>query len=308
MSRLADHSNVHNESDIMWVVCAFGGFCIVIATLFTFTLIVLHLYCIPGADPSSSTEPEIGRKYSVLSAIFAALSVIITFAAYFVCSQWSCWYNDLAVAISMVYWGLYIGAKLFLYLLFLGRLFNPQYRHIYQYHEYTQYVLRALLIVLAMGMIEFTIGNALYLVGIKDFQSLDTIRMAVYVITDSILSITINILFFRPFCCRRIGNSISAEIDRAAVIKYGIISFLQVIASVTYQFSIVVGLYLVLRHVPENTWHSYTYCRDLVQMVDCFLLITCIYCGFARKQTVCLSDEIFCMNSGYSELVTCLSG
>ena len=69
--------------------------------------------------------------------------------------------------------------------------------------------------------------------------------------------------------------------------KYAIISFLQLIAAVSFELIFLSRFYLEEIGALPNAWNNYVHIRNVVEMSDCLLLIICIYFGFTRKQTVC---------------------
>ena len=176
-----------------------------------------------------------------------------------------------------------------MYLIFIGPLSDPYYQHIYQYPKCTQYLLWMLWIMLIVIVIAANIVSTLELIGIVYSQSVAIVIGIVYVVTDCTMSILITLLFFRPICCcfSEIAEHVtSPNVDLSVAKKYGIIAFLQLISSVTYQLSLFGAIYLAMIDSPHNVRNSYFYIRSVILMVDCLLLMICIYIGFARKQTV----------------------
>ena len=279
-----------HELDTIWKICCSIGLFILILVLFTLTLIVQHLYCIPKSASNSSIVPQHISMYSILSAIFATFSVVLSFAAYFVCSQ-LLEGTVLGITLSILVWDFYIWAKLILYLLFIGRLFNPYYIRIYQYRQCIQYLLWMLLIILGIIMILFNILYGFYFVELH-IPSMEVICSAVYTITDCTLSLSTMILFFRPFCYHRCRNTVSSDTGMPIVKQYCVISVLQLISALSYQL-----VFVAWACVERTKYYStsvnvkigYVGFYRVTQMLDCLLLMICIYFGFVRKQTVCIN-------------------
>ena len=286
MSHILRHFRFNDELDIIWTICSFFGLCILITTLFTLTLIVQHLYCIPKSDSHASIVPQHIATYSMLSAVFATFSVILSFAAYIVCTQWSCPQTVLGTTISILLWDTYIWAKLLLYLLFIGRLFNPYHLRIYQYSPCIKHLLWMLLIAMGMTMIVFNIYFGFYFTEFE-IPSLEIICSAVYVVTDCILAISTMILFFRPICSRRYRNAVSPIVGMSVVKQYCIISVLQLISALSYQIVFVGWFSIEHTHMSVTVWFGYVEFYRVIQMLDCLLIMVCIHLGFVRQLTVC---------------------
>ena len=279
-----------DEEHIIWSICVLSAFCIVGITLYTFTLIMQHLFCIPKSSSAlglqSRSEPSHVKAYSTLSVTFATLCVMFTFSTYPVCTELWCGYNTLGFASFALVLDSYILSKLFLYLLFIDCLFNPYYRCIYQYPKSIQHSLWFLLIAMMISVIIGNANNAVQCVGKQPSESIDKAWSAVYVVTDCTISIATMLLFFRPICCNRKKKSCSPSVDMSVVKKYRIISALQLIAAVSYELSFLGRIYVGAEHALEGIWSSYLDICSVVQMLDCLLLMICIYRGFARKETV----------------------
>jgi len=308
----------------MWMIGFISGICILLASMFTFTLIIQHLHCIP-VHPStmhSKMEPENISTYSTLSSCFATLCVILILSTYPVCTQWFCSYNLLGNAYNILVLDTYVLAKLFLYLIFIGRLFNPYYRRIYHYSQHIQYLLWTVLLIVVFTTTVWNIGSVL---NFKDdaLNEILTICSGVYVFADCLLSISTMILFFRPICRRHrvkqdavssngirsimtSGQSAVSSPSTASrsawsmsvVMKYGVISTLQMIASTVYGLSWMIRIFKGWYHVKGSRGDSYLDICSVIQMLDCLILMICIYLGFARKQTYqafCETCELFCI-------------
>ena len=279
MSQFVSHFKFDDDSSIIWSMCVITGCCLVMVSLYFFSLVIQHLYCIPDAD-YSQTEPRRARRYSFLSVTFATLCVLFTFATYPVCDQLWCGYNLLGFFTFVLVLDSYIFSKFFLYLIFIGRLFNPYYRCIYQYPKWMQYSLQTLLTVMMISVLIGNINNGLH------NTSIERMWCAIYVITDLTISIATTFLFFRPIFFDRTKSSIYSNIDLSVVKRYGIVSVLQLLAAVTFELSFLGRIYGGALHALQGVWSSYLDICSVVQMIDCLLLIICIHRGFARKDTV----------------------
>lgn len=289
MSHISARLQSNDEIDIIWKSCLCVALCILIITIYICVRTILHLNCVPKSAVSSDIRCQIQvrhmKAHCTLSVLFATLAVIIIFSKYLVCSQWSCVSTGLQFMYQIPWWDSYIPAKIFLYLLFIFRLFNPHYRRIYQYPKYVQSVLRTLVFVLVTAAIEFNIASAFLIGGFKYPQYIDDICTAVYSISDITISVVTFALFFRPLCQRRM---ISNQNDLFVIKKYGFLSTLQLIAAISYQSSVLGWLWLEATAASTIVFREFNYICSIIQMLDCLLLVICIYFGFARKQTVCI--------------------
>ena len=271
--------------DIIRKFCLLAALGILVITVLICIQTVVHLHCIPKSSLPAEIPSKIKLKninqYSSLSITFATLSAVITSSLYLVCTQWSCHYieDTLPMLIYVLsFWNSYFLAHLFLYLIFVGRLFNPHYRRLYLYPESVRYSLWMLLFVMTMIMIEFNIAEGLYFADIEYPESISFACNVFYAVIDITISILTMILFFCPMCRRT--NVKSNRTDMSVIKKYGILSTLQLVAAVSFQVSTVGAPY---GFNPIEFW----YIAGMIQMLDCLLLVICIYFGFARKPTVC---------------------
>lgn len=234
--------------------------------------------CIPKTIQQRQVEPQLVNVYSALSVTFATLSVIVSFSIFPVCTEWICWYTDRAYVYDICFWTLYTMAKIFMYLLFVGRLFNPYYQRIYQYSKYIQYLLWMMLILLLAVMIDIVIGDVISMKGIEYPKAIDDASIALYGVTDCITATILLILFFRPIC---------KGVYMSIVKIYAGISALQWSAAVLYQVSFISTIYLYASDASQQVWDVYHNIARVIQLLDCCLLMVCIHIGFARVNTVC---------------------
>ena len=167
---IKDHFHFDTEVNTTWSISFVLGLFITMTTIFTFIKILQHLYCIPtssfGLNVHPNIQPKHVRAYSTLSITFATLCNIFNFAIYPVCAQWSCMDNPLDWMFNIAVWDSSILSKVFLYLIFIGRLFNPYYRRIYRYANYVRYILRILVIAMIFPMIILSVVYILQFMGI----------------------------------------------------------------------------------------------------------------------------------------------
>ena len=174
-------------------------------------------------------------------------------------------------------------------MIFIARLFNPYYRRIYQYPKYIQYSLWMFVVLLLICLMEFIICLGFRLSKMEYPGFINNVCGALYGLTDSFLSICLTVLYFRPMCLKRNRRNRSFRVYMSVVIKYGIISTLQLIAGVVFQVLFMVNIYWNHIDVSRSGWIQYNYICNIIQMLDCMLLMICIYLGHARKRTVCIS-------------------
>ena len=289
MSAIVQRWQSNHEADIIWRFCLFIAWCILLITIWIFILSIQHLFCIRKStsfpDINSKTRQRQMRTYSTLAITFATLSIVVSFSKYLVCTAWSCaWQTQLSWMYIFLWWDFYVLAKLFLYFIFVCRLFHPLYRRICSYSRHIQYFLWMLLLVLVLSATVSNIDYGLYMLGREPPRALDSVCTAVYAITDCTLSIIMMILFFRPLCRGNEMNSNNADVS--VLQKYGILSSLQLFAALSFQISFVGEsfVYMIVSTMVEV--QEYNHIINIIQMIDCLLLMFCIYFGFARKYTV----------------------
>ena len=288
MSSISGTFRFDDAADSIWTICVAIGLPIVITIIFLLALVLQHLYCIPESAIITKTQPKHIKIYATMAVIFATLSAIVTFSMYLVCTCWICGESALGFIYNIFFWSFYSLAKIFLYVIFIGRLFNAHYARIYQYPIFIQCVLWMLLIVLALDIVAIYLTAGLLLGGLDYPDTIDYFCGVLYSITDILLSNLCTLLFFRPICWRNARTAQTGTVYMSVAKRYCIISALQLIAAVSYQLTLVGGMYLYARHVSGIVVKEYKDIIHVIQMLDCLLLIICIYAGFARKRVVCL--------------------
>lgn len=273
-----------DESNAIWTVTFITCFFIMIFTIFLWILIMQQFYCIPKSAYHSKFYPKHIKTYSTLTVSFATLSVIANCSSYPLCTVWDCWNTNILWVYNIVFWFFYTNCKIFLYLIFIARLFNPHYHGIYPYPKYIQYLLWTLLVILVSSMTTWFIAWGLEYEGFDTNPIGDTCR-AVYGNADILLAVFLSLLFFQPICTRSRNHP-----DFQVAKRYGIISAMQLVAAVSFQLSFTGGIYLHMVGASQSLLDSletYSDIANIIQMLDCMLLMICIYIGFARKRTVC---------------------
>ena len=292
MSHILRHYRFNDPRDISWTISSSLCLVILIVTLFTSLKTLQHIHCIPKSCTNAGFrykfESRHFKTYSTLFVILATISAISIFSLFPVCSQWQCSDTLIVYMYTLFLWDSYTLCKIFVYLIFIGRLFTPHYIRIYQYPKYIGYLLLILLIILIINMIAFNITPGLALAAIAYPQCIDILINSVYGTTDCILSISLMILFFRPICTR---NAVSiSPVYKSIVRKYAVISALQLVVAVSFQIAYLVSHCLYIFGAPIATVRVYADVQNILSMLDCLLLIFCIYSGFARQDTVCIIE------------------
>ena len=284
-----------DEEGIITTVTFFVGLVILGITIFTLTLILQHLFCIPKSSAEISTSSyhhtigqEHGLIYFTLSVAFATICVIVNFLPYLACPDLVCGSRAVGWTFTMLYSNSYILAKLLLYLIFITRLFTPYYHRIYQYGKYIQYSLWTLMFILIVSLIIFNIYICMAIAGIELSEFVEGFILTAYLVTDCILAIYTMVLFLRPLCYPRSTHTVYPNADTSIVMKYGIVSGVQLLAAVSSQIAFLIGISLEMTSASDGVLKDYTYICHIIQMVDCLLLMICIYLGFVRKKTVCI--------------------
>ena len=291
MSHFIDRLESGSEEDIFWKICVITTFCISPLIIFVYIRIIQYS-CIPQSSQHHQIQPKKIKLYSFLCATFATLNAIVICTSSFVCAQWQCWNNTPLYMLGLLNLNTYGFAKCFLYLIFIGRLFNPYYSRIYEYSKKIQYSLWFLLIVLLMVQFAWNIDLGLLWSGIDFPYSVDDVIYAVYCITDIVLSSILMVLFFRPICS---GNANNQNVYMTVAKRFGIISALQLITAVLAQSIWLGQIYLNAIDAPVIAWKARADIGAVITMLDCLLLEICIYVGFARwKKTVCFWARFLC--------------
>ena len=301
MSTISDYFGLDDAEDTIRTICFFISLIIVTVAILFFVLIISHLHCFPKSPLIVDYQPEMDlgyvKPYSTLSASFATICIIVGFTIYPVCTRWSCWDPGLDAMYSILLLDSYTFAKFFLYMIFIGHLFNVYYLPLYQSPKWAWYFLWMLLIIMLTTTLILNMGYGLDFAR-GDFtrdDMLDSVEMvcsATYLIADSILSIFSMIMFLRPIYSRHFRNPVSplspnADKAKAILKKYEAVSVLQLIAALSYQISTITLIVLIFNDAPIGVRTSFNDICNLIMMIDCALLMICIHIGFARIQTVC---------------------
>lgn len=289
MGRIFNQFQWADEWDILWTFCFFIQLFIVITIIFIFVRTLQHMYCIPQSSAlmqfQSKTESKNFKIYSTFSLIFSALGAVDTFSELFICAQWTCPYTELGYSIDMIWIISCFWAHVLLYFIFIGRLLNPRYIRIYQYPKYIHYLLWVgLLLLILIDITAIIIGRLVFL-GHLDLEAAFSVS-TVEVTVDCILSVSLTILYFRPICSRQMHNVISAGAYNSIVRKYAMISVLQMMVAASAGFSFLLWYYCYMTDAPPIISGQYAQIRNVLQLLDCLLLMVCIYAGFARRKTV----------------------
>ena len=162
-------------------------------------------------------------------------------------------------------------------------MFDSLYIGIYRYPRYIRYALWILLSVLIILTIIYNVTLGLILFGIGYPRFIDNSIFLVYGITDCALSISLVILFFRPIWKR---NQVSVGNHMSVVRRYAVLSGVQLIVTASFQIVFFVTNLLYLSGASIATVMVYADIRNVLSMLDCLLLIICVYFGFARQATV----------------------
>ena len=281
MSSFADRFQSNSELDAIWKICFIISLCTCCIIICIYFRTMQSLFCIPQPAYSSTFEPRHIKIYSTTTITFATLSALVSFSAYPICTQWDCLSNlRLGYTLTIAFYDTYFLSKLFLYLIFIGRLFNPHYYRIHQYPKYIKYLLYILLIVLMMAMVAYNIEFGLEMNGVNFLVFIVNVSGAVYSITDISIAIFCMLLFFRPICCR---NARNLNVHISVAKRYCFISTLQLISAVSYQLTLLSFIYLNGIGVSDNVLSEYADISRIIQQWDCLLLTICIYVGFVRK-------------------------
>lgn len=296
MSRIFRHLQLNDAWDIIWTICLSISLCILIVTTYLSVRTLQHSHCIyPLFDAVPAVVPrKIGQRhlkaYSTLSVVFATLSAVVSFLVFPVCAQWKCLDTVLGYILDIIFWAFYMMTKIFLYLLFIERLFNPHlYLPIYQYPKYIQYSLWMLVMVLIICLIASNVMNGLVMAEFEYPVSIEVACLAVYGIIDCTLSISLLFFFFRPIFSRGAGNTVSVDVYMSVVRRYAAVSALQLVVAVSAQIVFGIQCYLVFTLGPLSIIvRVFTDIMNVLQILDCLLLVICIYFGFVRQETVCL--------------------
>ena len=293
MSGILRNHQLDSACEIIWAISFLFGILVMIIILLAFIKTVQHIHCIPksfaNAEFRFKFESRHFKLYSTSSVLLATINAFITLSVFLVCSLWNCGERVLSRLVGIIWYDSYIGSRIFLYLIFIDRLASTRYILIYQCPKYIEYLLRMLLIVVIISLIAYNITLGLDLARIKSMESFDIVIVTIYGIIDCILSISLTLLFFRPI---RIKNAISTSGHISVVIKYAVLSVLQLIVSVSFQLALMEKYCLYFVAASTITVRVYSDVQGVLAMLDCLLLIICIYCGFARQPTLQFS---FCM-------------
>lgn len=288
MSTISIRFNSNAEEDIIWKICVMISSCICIIVVFIYFRTLQHLFCIPQSSQCSKFEPKYVKIYSTASITFAALHSIDILSSYLLCTQWEC------VETTKILWIFYLVgpfsyamAKIFLYFILIGRLFNHYFAPIHQYPKYIKYLLYYMLICSIINLINGSTCVVLVLTGYDRAAAIFYVSIAVGAITDILLSLFCMVLCFRAI----FSHNAKTRVFYVSVAKrQGFVAALQALVTISAECGYMLWVFLVLNGAALNVLQDYIYISNIVAMLDCMLLIICIYIGFARKSnTVCFS-------------------
>ena len=267
MSQIVQRFNSSENDDVIWKLCSISGLCIFGISIISYTRIIMHIWCIPEDNSHSKFDPKNIRMYSTLCVTFALLSISVTFSEYAICTQWSCLNTILDPLFVFLFWNSYIGAKFFVYVIFIGRLFNPYFQRIYQYPKYIQYLLWMLLSMMVSTVAVTNIEAVLVLEGIEYPPSIDSVCAVVYGLSDFLLSCTTMCLFFKPLYSHRPKHGASPNIYLSIVKKYGRISAVQLVSALSFQILVMGNIYFNMITTLDKSWSAYEYIAHSIQML-----------------------------------------
>lgn len=287
MSSITKHFQFDGVEDSIWGICFCIASFILVITIFAFIRIKQHLHYVPesssfATDFRYKMERKRMKMHCDVSVNFALLCVALNFTAYPVCTEWHCSNTFLGYIYGVLIWDSYFLTKTFIYLLFFGRLFNPHYQRIHQYPRGLQSILLILLLLLVSTMIAFDITDGLVLANVDFSKWIGKIIIVMLAISDCTLAVAIMVLSFCPF-----SSSAFQHVDVPVMQIYGIVTILQFIATILFEMSLLGRVCMDFMDVSDAVWIGYSYIYRIVQMTDCFLLMLCVYFGFARQKTVC---------------------
>ena len=178
-------------------------------------------------------------------------------------------------------------AKIFLYFILIGRLFNHYFAQIHQYPKYIKYLLYYMLICSIINLINGSTCVVLVLTGYARAAAIFYVCIAVGAITDILLSLFCMVLCFRAI----FSHNAKTPVFYVSVAKrQGFVAALQALVTISAECGYMLWVFLVLNGAALNVLQDYIYISNIVAMLECMLLMICIYVGFARKSnTVCFS-------------------
>ena len=278
-------------ADVFWVIGSVLALCLLLFSIITFTAVLQHLFCVkPSKNKKYHIDPKIIKRCSILCCLFGLICSMAGFSTFPICTSFQCGYNSLGNAYFIINLNSYILSKLFLYILFIHRLFNKYSSEIYQYPKYIKTLLNITIIIIAIAITLTTIFAIIIdhhynNDKVDGFDLSVIIAVAIYVIADFLLSGFTLILFFAPLWNMAKVKKQNKQKFVKIIWKYGGISLMQTIISMFYGISLIIRFRMGWYHTAQKIGVSYLDMCMVIQLFDILVTMLCIYIGFVKKET-----------------------
>eukprot|EP01083_Nonionella_stella_P074117 200889_1 len=269
------------QDDVWWwvglVVCS----ACLLTSIVLFKSIIEKLRAMDAASTKSLLP--FTRISALSSASLNVLCILFHCSSFLVCKNLPCGYNTYGAFVYFTTMNTYIISKLFLYSLFIGRLYNEFFKQLYAYSNAILYGLCFMMLLAWWMLIAVNVLVSLhysqYVNNDESIDSMSTIAVIIFVCLDASLSVFTLILFVIPLCSRY-GHKL-----KLSIIKYTVLSSIAILSST------VCGTLMVYRYY--HRWYHPFVMRELVYLdilnslkcIDCIISLLCIYFGFVSKET-----------------------
>ena len=236
-------------TDIFWVIGSLLALCLLLCSIFTFTMILQHLFCVKSTtNKKVHISPKITKICAISCCIFGLICSFAGFSTFPICTEFQCGYNTLGNTYFIINLNSYILSKLFLYILFIQRLFNKYSQKIYKYSKWIKTLLEFTIFIIFIAIILTTIF-AIIIDHYENSNKVDALDLSViiavniYVFADFILSGFTLFLFFLPLW--RLKPQLNKKKFTEIIWKYGVISMSQTAISMIYGVSLIVRYHTI---------------------------------------------------------------
>ena len=313
---------------VTWSVGFSLGISFLIITFIAYFQVVQQLYCpschcficskkqkTRGNSLLSNTDAQTNctRRLAFVSCTFYLFTNILVWTSYPICYTYDCDPNRpnrisklRANSYYVAGFDAEIIAKCTLYLLFIGRLYTPNFQKIYQYPRRLLYLLWFIVFIIwamatvvsaLFGVYFFSSKNDLNLGSINDINLIYICSIGTFVLMDLVLSLITLYLFIKPLF--NYYPSIDLRNDsmrnslfpqkikmRQQIKKYCILSCIAILSSTIYAFT------AIGRQVFKMNWFIsgkleddiYSIISNMLLMIDSIIAINCIYFGFVNNR------------------------
>eukprot|EP01083_Nonionella_stella_P012903 36414_1 len=264
-------SSFWNVANIFWAVgFAATSICLIIALPLFFS-IIRSLKSDDILLPSTKTT-------AILSSVLNMLCIMFYFVSFPICMVRICGDNVWGYVTFLSITNTYILSKIFLYSLFIARVYSQFFKKLYPYSNKLLYCLRFMMFLALVTVILVNISYWYHFPAFMKYVDDTTAGGIVLVFLDFGLSVFTLLLFVIPSC------SVYGHAMKLKIMKLIVLSSIAILSSTFCGVGMVVRYYFHWYWVYDITFHiAYVDVLNTCKCMDCVMSLTCIYFGFVSK-------------------------